>query len=262
MTDLLAYVYNHYTPLIKYIAKRNGTTLDNIQGNLSSNKITSLSEDTRNILSYAAYRLVQGELWSEMNMHNGKLVKGFTRKEENGITYFVAPDGTKFRIPFRTVEAPAFSVDTNAKLGPQAEEALLISTFLNVRQAIDEGPIDNENRKNTYHSRLTRSSATQVVWNLLRDGLDIITRSTVNIGEIVRNPQQYLREDLATRTANMTEGEVYSFLRTYIEQSNPGISLDRNAATHQYVIVNDNSFDDLLRKDILKKNNDTETREV
>lgn len=259
MTDLLAYVYNHYTPLIKYIAKRNGTTLDNIQGNLSSNKITSLSEDTRNILSYAAYRLVQGELWSEMNMHNGKLVKGFTRKEENGITYLVAPDGTRFRIPFRTVEAPAFSVDANAKLGPQAEEALLISTFLNVRQAIDEGPIDNENRKNTYHSRLTRSSATQVVWNLLRDGLDIITRSTVNIDEIVRNPQQYLREDLVARTANMTEGEVYSFLRTYIEQSNPGISLDRNAATHQYVIVNDNSFDDLLRKDILKKNNDTET---
>ena len=65
----------------------------NFRGDLSD-----VNEKTLESANYIAYRLVQGELWAQHHMHNGKLVRGYTMTSETDGEYIVSPDGkTKFK---------------------------------------------------------------------------------------------------------------------------------------------------------------------
>jgi hypothetical protein len=68
----------------------------------------------------------------------------------------------------------------------------------------------------------------------------------------IHEPETYLREDiLEIFGKDYSEGNVSYGLKEYIERTMPGISIDRNSITNEYILVSDNSFDDLLRTHLL-----------
>jgi len=114
MPQFLDYILQNYTELVAYQLRRSDFVED---ANLlleekSSGKIDWSKErnvnrrDLERICAYIGYRLVQGELWAESYMHNGKLIRSFTMAQaESGRTYLISPDGKhKFLIPVKATE--------------------------------------------------------------------------------------------------------------------------------------------------------------
>lgn len=254
MPDYMFYVYNKYKELSKWWLRITTSDLNDLPEEINEDILSQYSPSKvmkfKSLMAELCYRLMQGELWGETHINNGKLVKSFTKKKIGDSIVVIPPKGDGNLGTATNISRLQFNTDV--PLGPQAEEALLLQTFENVLTATRTG----KGKNNTYHTRATRPAA-EVITPLLRENIDPVTQSMVTIDDIIRDPQAYLRKDLAEHTKNMTEGQVYQFLKGYIEQTHKGLSLDRNNSTHQYLVVDDNSFDDLLTDTARKQANDT-----
>lgn len=97
----------------------------------------------------------------------------------------------------------------------------------------------------TYHSLLTKESVYDINEKILSDKLSPYVRSTITLDEILRAPQKYLDQSKFSAT---TEEEAYAQVRAYLEKEGTGISIDRDASTHEYHYVNDDAFADLYKR--------------
>lgn len=125
---------------------------------------------------------------------------------------------------------------SNARAGYQNA---MVNSFVSIIQ----------NRKTdatgTYHSLLTKESTYDINEKILSDKLSPYVRSTITLDEILRNPQKYLDSSKFSAT---TEEEAYAQVRAYLEKEGTGVSIDRDASTHEYHYVNDDAFTDLYKK--------------
>ena len=259
MPDFLEHVANNYREFFTYVLNKEQVSL--IMWTKYRDKwvflpdaehidIYLLSDKQREILSYCAYSLVQGEIWARAFSHNEN-VHGFTLIRKIDADFILTPDGkTKFRCPYSVSFSPSMSVSTKAS--PQLAESAMLTSLKNVLTAKtsgeQEGFINNKNIRNTYHTRLTRVSDFEVIESILKSSLSWATTANATIEKIILDPTQYLSDEiLATMNGDYSEGNVYYRLRQWIENHYEGISIDRrDGREHGYVLVDDNSFDDLL----------------
>lgn len=220
------------------------------------------------ILDYQAYRLIQGELSAEIYMHN-KNAHGYSIIDESFIQSF--DNAEKFYKSNKSDASPAhIQLSEKLTLNESANKPDKIQnyneferTFVRLFEMQSEfaryGYSYNPDIRNTYHSGLTRD-ARDVVLSMLKPGLSTFVAVTATINDVIMNPEMYLNDKLlADLKGNTDEGNVFYRLKEYVENNFKGISIDRNADTNRYILVNDNAFDDLLTFDMLKKSvqNDT-----
>lgn len=118
-----------------------------------------------------------------------------------------------------------------------------------------------EGTRDTYHSALTNKSVYELVTDLTRDDLSILDKISLNLDSIIKSPSKYLKSEILVnlrksgRSSN-NEGDVYYFLKSYLEKKYGNISIDRNSINNTYVFVNDSAFNDLIKSNIGEKLND------
>lgn len=269
MPAYMSYIAETYPEVVLYMLRRSyegDAARDFAQLVRNTNRITSddiyaLDDITKNAISYIGYRIVQGELFAASKMHNPSSHGAYFVSESNNNVYLRTPDGKQdFIVPGTMTASTPYEIDNDVSEDVQAR--LLEITFQNTLDAYFEGPIDNENRRNTFHTGLTRKSRMELNSLVLNPDLPIVTRASVTLDQIIRDPQTYLKPELAEQTRNMTEGQVYYFLRDYVEQHEEGVSIDRDANTHEYKFVNDNAFDDLLTDELYAETENDESNSL
>lgn len=250
MPDFLEYVLNNYGAYFEYALRREGHSLSMSdrnslrRGKLDLNVLTS---EQYKILADCAYMLIQGEIWARTHTHNEN-VNGFTVIQKVDGEYVLAPDGkTKFKVP---TDSKSSSKQSAPKASPAVVESALYTTMKKVlavrAQSREQSDVYNPFVRNTYHTALTQNDK-PVIRALLRPEAmrwAIIHSPTIN--DLINDPSLLSDELLEIIGDDVSEGNVAAALRQYIEAEFPGISIDRSANTHRYVLVDDNAFDDLL----------------
>lgn len=239
MPDLLDYIKNNYSPLVNYI-KRNDNDFS----------------ETR-ILSYIAYKLAQGELFANYHRENGRLVHGFVEIDN----VLISPDGKhKFNVP-KWSDIKKLK-NKRSELSKLVKENMTINrmetSFNNMQLITDDLSVGT---RDTYHSALTNKSVYELVTDLTREDISILDKISLNLDNIIKRPQKYLKQEILTDLRNSgrsvnSEGDVYYFLKSYLEKKYGNISIDRNSINNTYVFVNDSAFNDLIKESIGKNIND------
>ena len=227
-----------------------------------------LAGKEHNLMTHALYSLVQGEIWNEMHMHNGKMVRGFNYEQRHGQTYLITPDGKgQFPLGFSKPDTPVarsqrveesmsdLSIDDTASTDIIA--SAIERDFENSLNSYAEG---NTDARNTIHTGLSRISAKEVLLPLLSDSLTLVEKGTATLNDIIANPEYYLKPEIAEQMQGMGEGQAYRFLREYLEKQGKGISIDRDESTHNYTLVDDKAFNDMFTRPVA--NLDTEGTEL
>lgn len=257
MPDLLEYVANNYRPLFLYELRRRGYSRTQLKALEDANIILSnkLSTYERECLAFCAYNLVQGELYSRTYPHNIK-VHGFL----NFGHYILSPDGkTRFDIPTFTDEENYASHSIVPKPTPQMTESALYVTMRNVLEARALG-IDNPYVTDTYHTRLTKNG-NEIINSLVDKSKTRWLVRIPTIDELIREPS-LLSEDVLDYANDSSEGAIVSAIKMYLEENIPGVSIDRTANTHRYVLVDDNAYDDLMLHSIREASYNNESTDL
>lgn len=118
--------------------------------------------------------------------------------------------------------------------------------------------------KNTFHTKFnSNTTSKQILDKLIRQNLPWQIAAKLTLNDIITQAEMFLSNDLlATIDGEITEGKIAQAVKHYIEDNFKGISIDRNAITHDYVLVNDNAFDDFLLPNILDKATDDENDDI
>lgn len=202
------------------------------------------NSNENDILAYLAYLLVQGELWSETYKHNERTL-GLIREG----TLIIDPvSGKAYRLDGKKIISKSQTLEQTKPINDTQTKNLFKWSFDNV---IRTQLVSSEgSTRNTYHSKLTKYSSVEVLGGIVNPGLPISTRTQVTINDIITDPEQYMSTDmLKTLKGNYSEGNVYYRLKEYLESKYDSVSIDRDYNTHNYILVDDNAFDDLLNSE-------------
>lgn len=268
MADLLSYVAQHYPRFVKLISIRTPLyeLLDTPEV-FTPEYILHLTEDERDTLGTAAYYLVQGELWARSSIHNER-VHGFVQywDESRGRYMLLSPDGNyTFATPY-TRESP-LSMSASAPVAtPDLAGAAMAQALKEIhsirKYAEDTSYRESDEIRNTYHSGWTKGSAVAV---LIDTGVisaaqvlqEALYGEPITIDRIIKNPERLLTKEFIDEMlkwrADLSEGNVFYYLKEWIEDSVPGISIDRSSTDHEYILVDDNAFDNLLLPKMVAK---------
>ena len=230
---------------------------------------TSIKEN----LSVCAYRLLQGELWAQYYSHNGRPVAGYKPVFLNNRPGFIGPDGTTFlerdkstllgdAVDVKVQDGTAKSADMSLN----SKHNLFVGTMRNILTARADatavGPYKTTFTHNKFHTSLNiTGKSAEVCEDILSPTvsiLDKITNNLYTINNIIAMPQ-FLNDNIKARlNGDYSEGNVYYRVKEYVEEKHPGVSIDRTAETHQYILVSTNCFDDLVKPSLASKLNSKE----
>lgn len=253
MPDLLRYVFNHHRDFVLFADRYDD--FKNIARLPSNNEVNKLPPSAIETLAYCAYRLIQGELWAEHYMHNGKLLPAYGMTQiTDGTSYVVSPDGKeKFKIPDDMThsrhQGNVYNFETRKNIKPDKTfaENRFIENFRNIffgREVYETGR-DPLYYRDTVHTRAYEDTS-EIIDSLYNEDITPFLKWTMEgVNGIITRPDVYLSRELFAQLPNTDEGTVYYFVRDYVEKNFPGKSIDRDRESHKYIIVNDNAFDDL-----------------
>ena len=205
--------------------------------------------------------------WQIHHAHNGKLPHGFDIFENRPWEIY-SPDN---KIKFDNLD-----ISGNTMYSKKSEKELVLPDddiknmmvddfyrLFNLHQSIREnGYMSRGNTRKTYHSKLTTKTSRGVLSTVLNPEI-IASGKNVTIDEVILDPALYLKKELLDKMGNnLSEGNVFYFLKKYVEDTFDSVSIDRNKTTHTYVLVDDNAFDDLLNSKTKIAANDTKSTEL
>lgn len=258
--DYLRYLVKHFMPVLEYKFRRMGFDRAEYARLKKTGDINTVSRRVLSQIEQLGYELLQGELFAEHFVHNGKPVSSFRIDKDR--TTIIGPNGELFG---STKTNEEYTFEEKAKSDMIVPDHYIhnaiareFDTVYRTRNSLyDNGYMHNSNIRNTYHSTLSKKSGTEVVQSIVNKALPITTRLRTTINDVILAPKTYLDQEILDKLGDdLSEGRVFYFLKDYIEQQYDSVSIDRTAETHEYILVDDNAFDDLLRKDMLKRAND------
>lgn len=255
MPDFLLDVANHHRDYVNYVYDQKGLPP------LPDGEITDetfrkypMGEQVRlkEILAFAAYMLVQGEIQSRAYIHNPKQTHGYVEYiGRDGQLYLLSPDGKrKFREVVSESSSSA-SQSVSPKVTPVLAEAAVetklekgvLKLFALKQNQEKEGVTDRYSK--TYHSALTKQASSSLVAQIVDPSLPFFDRMQLRLDDIITNPDYLSPEIKEMCNGDLSEGNVYYRTKEWVEKNIPGISIDRDFR-HKYIWVDDNAFDDLL----------------
>jgi hypothetical protein len=291
-TSFLQYIYDNFKPLLKYMLRRTMISENISIYNEKTGKseyftvddkvdINKLNVNFKELLAYISYVLIDGELAAQRFMHNGSPVHGFINFMDDN--FVLTPDKKNIltyksnkKVFFNNKELPVYKgtfidvydkitktntndmkISANQKIPKVFAENSFAREFelvYNTRKSLYQNGYMNINTRNTYHSKLKSKNAIDIINSLVKEDIIITPK---NINEIILNPKKFLSKEMIKKcNGNLSEGNVFYRLKEYVEDTFDSISIDRDRNTHEYILVNDNAFDDLMNTTIKEKAND------
>lgn len=229
------------------------------------NKSSSHYYEYYNILGdtirYVAYLALEGEVLAETGIVQKSLVKGYSFLNNNIRDKVRSPEGKILSTEFSSRASFSQHFDylprTDIPVSDEAVRLAELDTFMNVQAILEnEGYLKEEYAHNMYHTRLSRMDGSEIILSLIQPSLRRTLGATLTIDEVIRNPHAYLAKSILNKMTDFSEPAVAAFLRKYIEDHYPGISIDRERANHTYVFVDNDSFDDLYNAKAAKYKDD------
>lgn len=212
-------------------------------------------------IAYVAYLALEGELLANTGIVQKSLVKGYSFINNNTRDKVRSPEGKILSTEFNSTASFSERFDKSPRIDiPVSDEATRLAeldTFMNVQAILDnEGYLKEEYAHNMYHTRLSRMDGSEIILSLIQPSLRRKYGAVLTIDEVIRNPHAYLAKSILSKMTDFSEPAVAAFLRKYIEDHYPGISIDRERANHTYVFVDNDSFDDLYNAKAAKYKDD------
>lgn len=216
--------------------------------------------ELRGDIAHVAYLALEGELLANTGIVQKSLVKGYSFVD-NTRDKVRSPEGKILSTEFNSTTSFSERFDKSPRIDiPVSDEAVRLAeleTFMNVQAILDnEGYLEEEYAHNMYHTRLSRMNGSDIILSLIQPSLRRKYGATLTIDEVIRNPHAYLAKSILNKMTDFSEPAVAAFLRKYIEDHYPGISIDRERANHTYVFVDNDSFDDLYNAKAAKYKDD------
>lgn len=259
---LLQYTVEHYPMLVGIMKYGRFLTEDKLQS-LRKSLISGFDRELDNIelarieagesensirfgdnlryIQEAVYLLLNSEIYARTYAHN-KVSHGFSLVGNTIIT----PDGKNFVVYDQLDADEDFHPSS---LTPAMSEAIAYNALeQSILSAIDTIFVGdrNKNVRNTYHARLSNYDSGEIIDALITENISPFEKNRLTINDIILNPQRYCNEKIMDMLdGEYDEGIVYSVIRTYIEETFGNVSVDIEAGSHLYILVDDNSFDDL-----------------
>lgn len=220
-------------------------------------------DELREDIAYVAYLALEGELLADTGIGQKSLVKGYSFVNNDTKDKVRSPEGKILSTEFNSTTSFSESFDKSPRTDvPVSDEAVRLAeleTFMNVQAILeDEGYLKEEYAHNMYHTRLSRMDGSEIILSLIQPSLRRKYGATLTIDEVIHNPHAYLAKSILNKITDFSEPAVAAFLRKYVEDHYPGISIDRERANHTYVFVDNDSFDDLYNAKAAKHKDDME----
>lgn len=217
--------------------------------------------ELRKDIAYVAYLALEGELLANTGIVQKSLVKGYSFINNNTRDKVRSPEGKILSTEFNSTMSFSERFDKSPRTDiPVSDEAVRLAeldTFMNVQAILEnEGYLKEEYAHNMYHTRLSRMDGSEIILSLIQPSLRRTLGATLTIDEVIHNPHAYLAKSILSKMTDFSEPAVAAFLRKYIEDHYPGISIDRERANHTYVFVDNDSFDDLYNAKAAKYKDD------
>ena len=214
-------------------------------------------------IRYVAYLALEGEILAETGIAQKSLVKGYSLLNNDRLDKVRSPEGKILSTEFNSTTSFSQHFEdsprTNIPVSDEAVRLAELETFMNVQAILDnEGYLDEEYAHGMYHTRLSRMDGSEIILSLIQPSLRRKYGAVLTIDEIIHNPHAYLAKSILNKMTDFSEPAVAAFLRKYIEDHYPGISIDRERANHTYVFVDNDSFDDLYNAKAAKHKDDME----
>lgn len=252
MLDFLVYVCNNYRVAVNWYLRHEG--LVGISGEITEKDITQKDYMTRASISFLAYLMVQGEVWSRTFNHNGKPIHGFLEifSDEGG--YILAPDNkTKFMIK-STDESTSKSY--SPKMTPALAQSAAEVSLLNVLK--NRGNVET---RDTVHTAYTGGSTRAITSQLAGPTVSLIERWRLTLDDFIDNPSLLIPEIQQKLNGDYSRGNVFNRIKEWVEEHVEGTSIDRRRADNATVFVDDKVYDKLLTRDMLeyRENDDLES---
>lgn len=266
-------IWNNYKDVVFYVHRlKDGYDytgiIDDIKKHSYSYKeiINSTDEgygELRKVIAYVAYLALEGELLANTGVVQKSLVKGYSFVNNATRDKVRSPEGkilsTEFNSTTSFSERFNDSPRTDVPVSDEAVRLAELETFMNVQAILEnEDYLKEEYAHNMYHTRLSRMNGSDIILSLIQPSLRRTLGATLTIDEVIRNPHAYLAKSIINKMTNFSEPDVAEFLRKYVEEHYPGISIDRERANHTYVFVDNDSFDDLYNSKAAKYKDDME----
>ena len=212
-------------------------------------------------IAYVAYLALEGELLADTGIVQKSLVKGYSFVKSYAKDEVRSPEGkilsTEFNSTISFSERFDKSPRTDIPVSDEVVRLAELDTFMNVQAILEnEDYLKEEYAHNMYHTRLSRMDGSEIILSLIQPSLRRKYGATLTIDEVIRNPHVYLAKSILNKMTDFSEPAVAAFLRKYIEDHYPGISIDRERANHTYVFVDNDSFDDLYSAKAAKYKDD------
>ena len=225
--------------------------------------INYMDNNLRKCIAHVAYLALEGELLANTGIVQKSLVKGYSFLNNNTRDKVRSPEGkilsTEFNSTMSFSERFNKSPRTDIPVSDEAVRLAELDTFMNVLAILEnEGYLKEEYAHNMYHTRLSRMDGSEIILSLIQPSLRRTLGATLTIDEVIHNPHAYLAKSILNKMTDFSEPAVAAFLRKYIEDHYPGISIDRERANHTYVFVDNDSFDDLYNAKAAKYKDDME----
>lgn len=264
-------IWNKYKDVVFYVHRlKDGYDytgiIDDINKHSYSYKeiINSTGEgygELRKVIAYVAYLALEGELLANTGIVQKSLVKGYSFVNNNTRDEVRSPEGKILSTEFNSTVSFSERFDNSPRTDiPVSDEAVRLAeldTFMNVQAILEnEGYLKEEYAHNMYHTRLSRMDGSEIILSLIQPSLRRTLGATLTIDEAIRNPHAYLAKSILNKMTDFSEPAVAAFLRKYVEEHYPGISIDRERANHTYVFVDNDSFDDLYNTKAAKYKDD------
>lgn len=266
-------IWNKYKDVVFYVHRIEAGydytgIIDDINKHSYSYKeiINSTNEgygELRKVIAYVAYLALEGELLANTGIVQKSLVKGYSFVNNATRDKVRSPEGKILSTEFNSTVSFSERFDNSSRTDiPVSDEAVRLAeleTFMNVHAILEnEGYLKEEYAHNMYHTRLSRMNGSDIILSLIQPSLRRTLGATLTIDEVIRNPHAYLAKSIINKMTNFSEPDVVEFLRKYVEEHYPGISIDRERANHTYVFVDNDSFDDLYNSKAAKYKDDME----
>ena len=217
----------------------------------SNNKYNKNYESIINMLAYMGYSFESGEYLARYYTHN-KTVQTYRKETQDlkkgprhYVDVLISPiSGKRFVVPDSDRYAPNIKPSDSIVIDETYQQNTIYKFFAEVIESHDNLYMD-ENTNTNYHTAFT-GNVIELLDDILSDSISSYMRGFITLDQVIKNPNVYLKKDILDQIEDKSEGGIYRFLQNYYFKQNTGYNIDRHKDTHQYIFVNDNSFDNLL----------------
>lgn len=249
--------YPSYSSLLKFSKTDEGRYRNPEEvkrAEVEANVLTKFQK-IKEVINYIAYHMLSGEIEANAYAHNGKIPKGYVLYEKGAIVKSPIT-GLEYEVGVGRLDFKTYNKETISEPSETYQRNTEIETFLTILRS-----------RNTLYSTTStdvHTASTADSYEIIKSitkPLDFATQFSLTIDDVIKNPEAYLSDEILSQITDKSEGGVYRFLQNYFAKQEVDYNIDRQANSHNYVIVDNGEFADYLTIESVKAMSEKDKRD-